>query len=54
MALGDEWKLTERPHENWPVARANDILMGREIDRMALFEMMNMPELADAWKKDLP
>ncbi len=54
ISAGDEWKLTERPHENWSVARANDILMGREIDRMALFEMMNMPELADAWKKDLP
>jgi len=53
VRTGDELKLKERKHEVWTVARANDMLFGRESDQVAFYELMNLPELADAWKADL-
>lgn len=50
IAAGDEILLTERPHAEWCVQRANDILFGRLADRIATMELMELPELADAWK----
>lgn len=54
ITAGDELRIVERPNEKWTIARANDILFGREFDRIAVFELMNLPELADAWKADIP
>ncbi len=48
--------LAERmlhPNPSWPVQRANDVMYGREVDRMAVVELMNLPQLADAWKQDI-
>ncbi|QDT13547.1 MOSC domain-containing protein [Stieleria marina] len=53
VRVGAQWKLQERPNENWSIARAADIMFGRESDQMAFFELMNLPELADAWKAEL-
>jgi MOSC domain-containing protein YiiM len=50
---GNELKLLERPNDSWSVARANDMMFGREADQLAFFELMNLPELAEAWKADL-
>ncbi|QDT01705.1 6-N-hydroxylaminopurine resistance protein [Rubripirellula lacrimiformis] len=45
--------LTMRKHPDWTVARVNDLYVGREVDRMAIIELMKLPELADAWKQDI-
>jgi len=46
-------QLLDRPHPNWSVKRANDIMFGREIDRMSIMELMQLRFLSDAWKGDL-
>ncbi|MGB7348012.1 MAG: MOSC domain-containing protein [Pirellulaceae bacterium] len=53
VRASDELRLQERKHEAWTIARANDMMFGRESDQMAFHELMNLPELADAWKADL-
>ena len=50
---GDSFERLDRPNENWSVRRANDVLFGREVDRMAVIELMNLKELADDWKNDI-
>ena len=50
---GDSLELLDRPHRDWTVARANDVLFGREVDRMAVIELMKLDKLADAWKKSI-
>lgn len=53
LGSGDTLHLIERPNPAWTIARANDFLFQREVDRMALIELMNLPELALAWKENL-
>ena len=53
LDTGDTFELMDRPHGDWTVSRANDVLFGREVDRMAVIELMNLEKLADAWKKDI-
>lgn len=53
LAVGETLVLIDRPHPKWTVARANDVLFGREVDRMAVIELMELPSLATAWKADL-
>ncbi|MCO8122272.1 MOSC domain-containing protein [Stieleria sp. TO1_6] len=53
IAAADELTLLERPHPDWTVARANDVLFGREVDRMAVHELMNLPALSQQWKEAL-
>lgn len=50
---GQAIELIARPHADWSVKRANDILFGREVDRMSVMELMNLSELASAWKQSL-
>lgn len=50
VAPGQPVTLEHRPQPEWTVARANDILFGRLVDRVAVIELMNLPELADSWK----
>lgn len=50
VTAGDSITRVECPHPTWNIARANDLLMGRQSDRMATIELMSLPELADAWK----
>ncbi len=53
LAAGQAVEVTHRPYPEWPVARANDVLFGREVDRLAVFELMNLDELSDDWKQSL-
>lgn len=53
ISVGDEYQLLDRPNAHWPVARANDVMFGRLADRMAVFELMNLAELAEAWRSDI-
>jgi len=53
MTVGDVMTLNSRPHPDWTIRRANDLLMGREADRHALKELMALPELAKSWKQSL-
>lgn len=53
IASGQRLELIDRPHPNWSVARANDVMFGREVDRMAVFELMQLSSLAESWKRDL-
>ncbi|MGV3486644.1 MAG: MOSC domain-containing protein [Planctomycetaceae bacterium] len=53
VAAGDAVTLLERPHPQWPVARANDVLLGRESNADAVAELLAMEVLAAAWKQSL-
>lgn len=53
IQTGMELELLRRPHPDWTIARANDVMFGRLSDRMAVFELMNLPELAEAWRADI-
>ena len=50
---GDPVTRITRIHQDWPIARANDVLLGREADRFAVAELMAMTVLSEAWKKSL-
>ena len=53
VEAGQELKRVTRPNPDWSVARANDVLFGRAADRVAVVELMNLKELAEAWRKDI-
>ena len=45
--------LLERPHPEWSIARANEVMFGKGRDPRAVEELLSLTELADAWKADL-
>lgn len=53
ISAGDHFKLIKRPQQDWTVAKANDVLYGRLVDRLAVIELMNLPELSQEWKQAL-
>jgi MOSC domain-containing protein YiiM len=53
IQAGQQMLLLNRPHPDWTVARANDVMFGRESDRLAVIELMNLSELADAWRSGI-
>ncbi len=53
VGVDDEVKLILRRHPLWTIARANDVLLGREMDRYAVGELMAMEELSASWKASL-
>jgi MOSC domain-containing protein YiiM len=53
VQLDDSIHLLERPHPNWTIARANDVLLGRETDRFAVMELMALEVLSADWKASL-
>jgi MOSC domain-containing protein YiiM len=53
LAVGQTCKLLDRPHPDWSVARANDVMFSRESDRMDVMELMNLPELAESWRNEI-
>ena len=53
IVAAEQLELRDRPHPDWPVARANDVMFGREVDRAAVLELMNLEQLAEAWRKDI-
>lgn len=50
ITTGQTLELIDRPHPNWSVARANDVMFGREVDRMAVIQLMAIEELSPSWK----
>jgi len=53
ICAGQQLELIDRPHPTWTVARANDLMFGREADRLAVTELMQLGPLAESWKRDL-
>ncbi len=53
IKLGDECQLLNRPHPDWSIARANDIMFGRVADRLAVFQLRGLAELAEAWRAEI-
>lgn len=53
IEAGQEIINIARPHAEWSVARANDVMFGRQVDRLAVIELMNLEKLSDEWKKDI-
>ncbi len=51
FAAGDAFQLIERPHPDWPVARAYGLLVAGERDPEAIAELATMDRLADAWRE---
>jgi len=51
--VGDGLTMLQRPHPSWTIERASHILFGKEVDRFAVAELMEMPELSPEWKKSL-
>lgn len=53
IQAGQPFDLVARPNAEWTVGRANDIMFGRGKDRAEVIELMNLPELAEAWRADI-
>ncbi|KAA1261298.1 6-N-hydroxylaminopurine resistance protein [Rubripirellula obstinata] len=53
ISTGDELVLQSRPNPSWSIARANDILFGREKDPHAVGQLKELPELSHEFKKDV-
>ncbi|MCC9600605.1 MOSC domain-containing protein [Stieleria sp. JC731] len=53
LNIGDEIEVIHRPNPSWSIARANDVLFGREVDRLAVIALMNLQELSSEWKDSL-
>jgi MOSC domain-containing protein YiiM len=50
---GQELTLIERPHAEWSVARANEVMHHRKADFALASKLAELPELSDAWKASL-
>lgn len=53
VAPGDELVLVDRPLPAWSVARANEVMHGRPVDRIAAGELAAIPLLALRWRESL-
>jgi MOSC domain-containing protein YiiM len=50
---GQQLTLIERPHANWTVSRANDVMHHRKADKSLAKELAELPELSSAWQESL-
>lgn len=50
---GMQVTLLKRPHPEWTIARANEIMADKKNHGGDAKALLELPELADAWKKDL-
>jgi MOSC domain-containing protein YiiM len=50
---GQALTLTQRPHPDWTVARANDVMHHRKEDAALAQKLAELPELSAAWKATL-
>ena len=53
LTVGETLTLLDRVHPDWTIARANDVMFHREVDYRASHELMNLRELAEAWKRGI-
>lgn len=50
---GMEIRLLERPHPDWPVARAVQVMYARKHDLATAQQLAQLPELSARWKHEL-
>lgn len=50
IATGSELVLVERPRPEWPLARVLDLLYRHPLERAALAELAEVPELTPSWR----
>lgn len=50
---GQELTLFERPHADWPVARAHQVMHQRPANGVLARELAGLPELSSAWQASL-
>ena len=53
MEAGTPVTLIERPNPEWTIARANEIMLHRQLDLPLTLELANVPGLADSWVEEL-
>jgi MOSC domain-containing protein YiiM len=50
---GQTLTLVERPHPNWPLARAHQVMHHRQSETVLAHELAALPELSAAWQMSL-
>ena len=50
VKAGEEFKLIERPHQEWSITKANDIMHHFKKDEKAAFQLGSCPALSESWK----
>ncbi len=50
IAAGSELVLVDRPRPEWPLARVLELLYRRPLERAALAELAEVPELTPSWR----
>jgi MOSC domain-containing protein YiiM len=53
IEAGQDLTLIERPHPNWTVARANEVMHHRKSDKALARELTALPELSASWQASL-
>ncbi|MBS1825204.1 MAG: MOSC domain-containing protein [Acidobacteria bacterium] len=53
VQAGDRFELVERPHPEWVVTRAHDVMHFRKKDADAAAELASCPALSEEWVKEL-
>ncbi|HVO44251.1 MAG TPA: MOSC domain-containing protein [Aggregatilineales bacterium] len=50
VGAGDAYRLLERPYPAYPIARLNDLITGREVNRAAQAELSAIEALSPGWR----
>lgn len=50
---GDAMELSARPHPEWTIARANDVMEQRDDDTTSLRSLVACPALSSSWRDEL-
>lgn len=53
IAAGQELTLITRPHPDWTIAAANDVMHRRRLDRDAALALASVPALSAEWREPL-
>ena len=53
VAAGATFELQDRPHADWSLQRANDVMHHRKMDAEAAAELAAVPALAASWRETL-
>ncbi len=53
LSPGDELTLVARPHSDWTIARANQVMHFDKTNSDLARSLANLPELSGSWRRDL-
>jgi MOSC domain-containing protein YiiM len=53
IEAGQDLTLVDRPHTDWSIAQANEVMHHRESDLQLASELASLPELSAAWRESL-